>query len=120
MLATSSSTPVIESAWLADDVFVTTMGPKQAGRAEFDLDLIASADLVVTDSPEQLGAYDPPSLVVQAGAADRVLDLAQVAAGQVDLERAARTGRRVYLSVGMAGTEVQLLGHLAEGARESA
>lgn len=107
IVATNSATPVIESAWLSDDVFVTTVGPKQIGRAEFSPDLIEDADLVVTDSPSQLHAYDPPALATRTNVAGRIVDLASVAAGIVP---EARTGRRVYLSVGLSGTEVHLLG----------
>lgn len=35
ILATNSTTPVIETGWLDHDVVVTTMGPKQVDRAEF-------------------------------------------------------------------------------------
>lgn len=145
VLATNSATAVIDSAWLKGDVMVTTMGPKQVGRAEFKLDLVTGADLVVTDSLAQLRAYDPPSLVADAGLADHVKQLSDLlavqspAAAQTDADRNSNTGpvsiagnaaaptvatprnprqgRRVYLSVGLAGTEVHLLGRIAEHLR---
>lgn len=110
VLATTSDQPVIDSSWLADDVLVVTLGHKQVGKAEFDLSLLDDAVLITTDSPEQLRSYDPPALVAAAGRAGEVFHLGDVAAGRVP---AARTGRRVHLSVGLAGTEPLLLRMLA-------
>ena len=106
ILATNSDTPVVETRWLARDVVVITLGPKQVDRAEFSSDLATGADFVVTDSPAQLASYDPPALVASAVTP---ADLAQVVFGSV---RAPGRGRRVYLSVGLSGTEVHLLGRL--------
>lgn len=119
ILATDSPAPVLDASWLADDVLVATVGPKQVGRAEFGMDLMTGADLVVTDSPAQLRAYDPPALVADAGLAADVIALGDLASAADEPEttrrgRPGRRGRRVYLSVGLAGTEVHLLGHLAE------
>lgn len=59
VLATNSPTPVIDTNWLLRDVVVTTMGPKQVGRAEFPADLVTEAAFAVTDSIDQLRSYDP-------------------------------------------------------------
>ena len=59
ILATSSHTPVLDPAWIDPGAYVTTLGPKQQGRAEFGLDLAEAASLLVTDSLDQIGAYDP-------------------------------------------------------------
>ena len=110
VLATNSPSPVIDCDWLSDDVLVTTLGPKQLGRAEFPPDLVTDATQLVTDSLAQLNAYDPPAI-----AAERpelvITELGALVAGEV---APVRSGRRVFLSVGLAGTEVHLLGHLAE------
>ena len=63
MLATNSPEPVIEAAWIAPGRYVTTLGPKQVGRAEFGPDLVARADVAVTDSVAQTSAYDPPFIL---------------------------------------------------------
>lgn len=107
ILATSSPTPVLKTNWLERDVTVVTVGPKQVGKAEFPADLVTGADFVVTDSPAQLATYNPPALV--AGRV-QARDLARLVAGEVEAPIA---GRRVYCSVGLAGTEVYLLGKLA-------
>ena len=109
VLATNSSEPVIDCAWLAEDVFVTTLGPKQLGRAEFPPELISGATQVVTDSLAQLHAYDPPA-VAAITPGGSVIELGDIVAGAV---APSATGRRVFLSVGLAGTEMYLLGKLA-------
>jgi ornithine cyclodeaminase/alanine dehydrogenase-like protein (mu-crystallin family) len=107
VLATSAGSPVLEAGWLWPGTAVTTVGPKQIGRAEFGPDLPARAALVVSDSVAQLNAYDPPAVL-----ADRpVVPLGAVIAGE-------HPGREdadqitVYASVGLAGTEPYLLAHL--------
>jgi len=64
ILATNSSTPVIDASWIGPGTYVTTLGPKQQGRAEFGPDLPEAASLLVTDSPEQIAAYHPPNVLV--------------------------------------------------------
>lgn len=110
VLATSSGTPVIQADWLGDDCYVTTLGPKQRGRAEFGLDLAERADVIATDSPAQLADYDPPNVLVGTGHEARLVSLGAVRAGEVDVPA---SGRRVFFSVGLAGTEAFLLGRLA-------
>jgi alanine dehydrogenase len=107
VLATSSATPVLEAAWLSPGTAVTTLGPKQAGRAEFGMDLPARASLLATDSPAQLTAYDPPALLADAPA----VHLGAILAGEHP-GRASADDVTLYASVGLAGTEPYLLAHL--------
>lgn len=111
VLATTSRTPVVDPAWLSPGCHVTTLGPKQVGRAEFDIRLLDAAAVLATDSPAQLDAYDPPSVAKAAGHTGRLVSLGELAAGQARSERT--PGTTVYLSVGLAGTEVALLSHAA-------
>lgn len=107
VLATSAGEPVLEAGWLAPGTAVTTVGPKQLGRAEFGLDLPERAAGIFTDSVAQLNGYQPAALL----AGREVTSLGAVAAG-------ARPGRRsaeeitLYASVGLAGTEPFLLSRL--------
>lgn len=112
ILATNSPTPVIDTDWLESDVAVTTMGPKQVGRAEFPPDLVTGAAFAVTDSIDQLRSYHPPALVADAGGMRGLGDLL----GDLPVGRhtAPTSGRRVYCSVGLAGSEVHILGRLAQ------
>jgi ornithine cyclodeaminase/alanine dehydrogenase-like protein (mu-crystallin family) len=111
VLATNSPTPVVDSSAVAAGAFVSTLGPKQVGRAEFGIDLAALADHVVTDSPAQLEAYDPPYILHGTPEAERVTSLGAVLAGDAP-GRTSSADRTLFCSVGLAGTEVFLLDRL--------
>ncbi|MEV4260473.1 NAD(P)-binding domain-containing protein [Kribbella sp. NPDC049584] len=110
VLATNSPTPVIEPAWVKDGAFVTTLGPKQHGRAEFGPELIDRADLVVTDSIAQTRAYDPPFILSGTPQHDRLISLGAALSGDVT------GGTVLFCSVGLAGTEAYLLARLIDRA----
>lgn len=111
VLATSSPTPVIDADWVSPGTFVTTLGPKQVGRAEFGPELVDRADLAATDSLAQWGAYDPPGILAGTPQGEALTSLGDIVIG-------ARPGRRrdedvvLFCSVGLAGTEVYLLDRL--------
>ncbi|MEH0827609.1 MULTISPECIES: ornithine cyclodeaminase family protein [unclassified Micromonospora] len=111
VLATTSTTPVLDAADLAPGTHVNAVGFKQADRHEFGTDLLDAADLLVTDSPAQAGAYSPPMLAAVEPYAGGLRDLGAVLAGAVP----GRTGAdqlSVFCSTGLAGTEVFLLDRL--------
>lgn len=111
--ATDSRQPVIQSSWIAPGTHVTTVGPKQQGQHELDLDIAVNADVIVTDSPAQIAAYDPLFFLQGTLHMDRVIDLADIVAGK-------RAGREraeditLFCSAGLAGTEVLLADRLLE------
>jgi ornithine cyclodeaminase len=109
VLATSSPTTVLDASWLAPGTAVTTVGPKQHGRAEFSADLPARAHPIVTDSLPQLRAYEPPALLAQAAA----VSLGAVLAGDHP-GRSTPDAVTLYASVGLAGTEPYLLFELLD------
>ncbi|MDT0532463.1 ornithine cyclodeaminase family protein [Micromonospora sp. DSM 115977] len=111
VLATTAVGPVLDAADLAPGTHVNTVGFKQVDRHEFGTDLLDVADLLVTDSPAQAAAYDPPMLAALPAYAGRLRDLGAVLAGAVP----GRTGAdqvSVFCSTGLAGTEVFLLDRL--------
>lgn len=110
IMATSSSAPVLDARWIAPGSYVSTLGPKQQGRAEFGLDLPAAAALLVTDSRPQIDAYDPPNILVGTPQHERLVTLGAVRAGQVT--RPDTGGISLFFSVGLAGTEAFLLDRL--------
>lgn len=115
VLATSSPEPVIEADWVAPGAYVTTLGPKQVGRAEFGPDLVARADVAVTDSVAQTSAYDPPFILAGTPQQARLTSLGAVLAG----DAAGRTSPDqtvIFCSVGLAGTEAFLLARLIDSA----
>jgi len=75
------------------------------------LDLAEAASLLVTDSVDQIGAYDPPNLLAGTSHEHRLVSLGTVRAGEA--ATTAPDGVRVFFSVGLAGTEVFLLDRLA-------
>ncbi|MEV0715921.1 ornithine cyclodeaminase family protein [Asanoa sp. NPDC050611] len=107
LVATTSAEPVLSGADLAPGAHVNLVGFKQQGRAEFGPDLLARAGLIATDSPAQAASYDPPLIVEGA-----VRDLGAVAAGVLP-GRSCPEEITVFLSVGLAGTEVFLLDRVA-------
>ena len=117
VLATNSPTPVVDPAWLAPGSYVTTLGPKQVGRAEFGPELVAISDLAVTDSVAQISAYDPPNILGGTPQEHRLISLGAVLAGDAP-GRTSDDQRVLFCSVGLAGTEVflldRLIGHRTE------
>jgi ornithine cyclodeaminase/alanine dehydrogenase-like protein (mu-crystallin family) len=111
VLATSSPVPVLDPSWLADGCHVTSLGPKQQGRAEFGAALAARADVLVTDSLAQAHGYQPPFVLDGTPQMDRLVSLGSVIEGAAP----GRTGPgqvTLFCSVGLAGTEVHLLASL--------
>jgi len=111
VLATNSPTSVIDPGLLPPGAYVTTLGPKQVGRAEFGPDLVAAADVAVTDSVAQMSAYDPPNILVGTPQQERLTSLGAVLAGDAP-GRTSDDDRVLFCSVGLAGTEPYLLNRL--------
>ncbi|MEO3777388.1 ornithine cyclodeaminase family protein [Micromonospora sp. B11E3] len=111
VLATTSPTPVLAAADLAPGAHVNAVGFKQIDRHEFGPDLLDRAEVLVTDSPAQAAAYDPPMLAALPPYADRLRDLGAVLAGAVP-GRTRADQVSVFCSTGLAGTEVFLLDRL--------
>lgn len=105
ILATSSPVPVLRGNQIKPGAYVASLGPKQVGRSEFDLSLVAAAVAVISDSPAQVRAYDPPNVLVGTGIEDDLVHLGAVLAG----DATPSDGTRVFFSVGLAGTEAWLL-----------
>jgi ornithine cyclodeaminase/alanine dehydrogenase-like protein (mu-crystallin family) len=104
VLATSSTTPVIEADWVAAGAHVTTLGPKQTGANECPADLAERAGLILTDSPAQLDAYPGPFFLT-GPARDRMGALGAAAAGAAPARQNADE-ITLFCSVGLAGTEI--------------
>lgn len=111
VLATNSPVPVIDASWVKPGSYVTTLGPKQFGRAEFGPDLVARADVAVTDSLAQTAAYDPPFVLTGTVQHDRLTSLGAVLAGDAP-GRSSADQTVIFCSVGLAGTETYLLAKL--------
>jgi len=108
IIATNSSTPVIDMSWITPGTHVTTLGPKTVTAHEMPLDLADQADVLVTDSLTQVRAYPEP----YALPTDRMVELSAILAGTAPGRRT-RDQITVFCSVGLAGTEVVLAADLA-------
>jgi ornithine cyclodeaminase/alanine dehydrogenase-like protein (mu-crystallin family) len=104
VLATSSSTPVIEAGWVAAGAHVTTLGPKLAGAHECPDGLAERAGVILTDSRAQLDAYPGPFFV--AGPARERMGALGAAAAGAGPARENEDQITLFCSVGLAGTEI--------------
>jgi ornithine cyclodeaminase/alanine dehydrogenase-like protein (mu-crystallin family) len=104
LLATSSKSPVIDAAWVADGAHVTTLGPKQTGAHECPPDLPARAAVILTDSLAQLDAYPEPFFLT--GPARKRMGALSAAAAGAGPARETAEQITLFCSVGLAGTEI--------------
>jgi ornithine cyclodeaminase len=105
--ATNSSTPLFDAALLGPGAHVNAIGPKFANRSELDPAVAERAASIFTDSPEQLRAYPEPSFLEGTAHSGRVSNLADCVAGGSPI-RSSDGDITLFLSVGLAGTEVAL------------
>jgi ornithine cyclodeaminase/alanine dehydrogenase-like protein (mu-crystallin family) len=109
--STVSSRPVIEAEWIWSGTHVTTMGSRTKTEHEIGVAVAEQADLIATDSPAQMSGYGDSSVFHGTPVWDRVVDLADIVSGRTP----GRTGaaqRTLFLSEGLAGTEVLLAAEL--------
>lgn len=116
MLATHSSTPVIEAGWLAAGAYLATVGPKQVGHHEFGLDMLHRLALAVTDSVEQVASYSPPNILTTTASPPCLLNLGEVMwRGLPEVDGLRGDGDVTgYFSVGLGGAEVFLLARILD------
>ncbi|WP_446039986.1 ornithine cyclodeaminase family protein [Streptomyces sp. SID1121] len=110
IVATDSTTPVLDMGWIAPGTHVSTLGPKTVAGHEVPAGLPSRADVVFTDSRAQAAGYPEPHLF----ATERMVELGAVLAGAAPC-RTAPGQITVFCSVGLAGTEVALAAALLPG-----
>ena len=117
--ATTSGSPVLDADWLKPGAHVTTMGGAFRGASEIDPRVVERSAVIATDSRAQLESYAEPSLVVGTPHAARLVELSDLVAGRAR-GRAKDEDLTVFVSVGLAGTEVVLAdAALSPGRREN-
>lgn len=109
--STGSPAPVLEAEWLRPGTHVTTMGSKTKNEHEIPAAVAARSDLIATDALAQLSGYAEPHLLQGTPAWDRIVDLADIVTGHAP-RRTATNQRSLFLSEGLAGTEVLLAAEL--------
>ncbi len=107
--ATTSREPVIRGAWIKEGAHITTLGPKGTTAREIDEEVVRRAGFIVTDSPEQERSSETGSVL--DGTTLPLHDLADVISGKIH-----RPAGKIslFLSVGLAGTEVALASRLID------
>ena len=75
ILATNSSTPVIETAWLKPGAHINTLGPKRQSAHDLPLEIAAGAALIASDSPQQVAAMGDEHMLHGHQASARTLHL---------------------------------------------
>ncbi|WP_298210614.1 hypothetical protein [Ferrimicrobium sp.] len=115
IIATGASEPVIEDSWISDSCTIFTLGPKRRDACELPESLFDRAQLITSDSVAQIVAEGDESILP----ANRVVPLAHLKpltakpdpSGWTAYEPASASvahplGLRLYLSTGLAGTEL--------------
>lgn len=109
--STGSPRPVLEADWVSPGTHVTSMGRKTTDEHEFGPEVAAQAEVIATDAPSQLSAYAKPHVLTGTPDWDRVVDLAEIVTGRAP-GRTSPTQRTLFMSEGLAGTEVLLAAEL--------
>jgi len=105
LCATTSSSPVFEADWLKPGAHVTTLSGGLRGASDIDPRVVERSAVIVTDSRAQLESFAEPSLVVGTPHAAKLEELADVVTGRAR-GRVSEKDLTLFLSVGLAGTEV--------------
>lgn len=112
VLATRSAEPVLRADWLKPGAHVNALGPKWRGRSEIGMDLVERASVLASDFPEQF-ADEGEFILHGTPHLERLQDLAAL---QVAPPRRGPDDVTLFLSHGLAGTEVAVARALAERA----
>lgn len=111
--ATTSTSPVVRTEWLKPGAHLNLVGPKFRDGCEVELDIVERAALFVTDSPAQAEAAGERFLLAGTERAGDLIDLAEMVAGRHP-GRSSNDQLTVFVSLGLAGTEVLLADALLE------
>lgn len=106
ILATNSKAPVIAADWILPTAHVTTLGPKARQGHELPMELAARAAVIASDSPQQIAAHGAQHMLHGTRDWDRIVHLGDLAPA---FDPDAARGMTLYLSAGLAGSEVAAL-----------
>jgi ornithine cyclodeaminase len=109
--ATTSSTPVVEAAWLKAGVHINNVGPKFKSQHELATEIYQLASRLVTDAPAQLEAAGEDFILHGTPREDSVERLSSFVAQHTTAKQNVNQpddAASVFISLGLAGTEVLL------------
>lgn len=110
IVATNAPEPVFELTWLDRCKHVTTVGPKARDRHETPTDIAKWAERIMSDSPQQIRKQGDNHFLADWMVGQKIEPIGQqLANGNTNIFQR----RTLYLSAGLSGTEVALLGSLA-------
>ncbi|KAK4525630.1 hypothetical protein GAYE_SCF15G3539 [Galdieria yellowstonensis] len=105
IVATNSSSPVLQTEWLSPNVHINSVGPKFVDKHELPEDLPLKCSHIFTDSISQLDSYTPTHFIKECSSAPQVRDLSEVVGSLQPFQRE-KSAITLFLSVGLSGTEV--------------
>ncbi|MDH2906109.1 MAG: hypothetical protein PXX82_07145 [Methanomassiliicoccales archaeon] len=107
LTATTSQVPVVMNDWLRPGQHVSSMGQKFRESHEIDPAIVGSASTVSSDSVQQLKSYGS-LLFVDEATREKITDLSEL------IDHGGRNDEDIslFLSVGLAGTEVVVGGRI--------
>lgn len=105
--ATRSTSPILDLSWLHSGMHINTIGPKFQGASELPHEVAERAQVIATDSRDQMNAYPEPFFLSDTPAEQRIIELSDIVAGK-QLGRKTLEDITLFCSVGLAGTEVVL------------
>lgn len=113
LTVTPSENPLIDAAWVGDQLAIVAIGADSPGKQEIDAAILDRADLVVADKPEQAARVG--ELQHAPGRIDRVGKLGDLLA---DADRDRPTGVSVADLTGLGAQDAAVAGVVARRARQ--
>jgi ornithine cyclodeaminase/alanine dehydrogenase-like protein (mu-crystallin family) len=103
--ATSQTKPIFDAGWLKRGAHVTTIGPQLKNKHEIPLELLDMSAALVTDSATQIDDNGASGFLHGAPHRERLIELGDVVTRK-RIARASDDDITLFLSIGLAGTEV--------------
>ena len=119
LCATRSTTPVLETAWLAHGAHVNSVGPKTRSSDELPIDIASRVSLIASDSIEQLADSPELNFLSAEPVWARLQPLSTLVAGTT-ASAPAHGDISLFCSTGLAGTEVLAAHHVLQRYRAAA
>jgi alanine dehydrogenase len=120
IVATRSQQPVLEADWLAPGSHVTSLGPRRVQGSELSADIAERAEIICTDSIDELRAIGKELIFADALVNNRVASLYEL--GRSPGRALGEGGVTLFLTAGIPGVELlmasELLRELEEAGRE--
>lgn len=104
VLATSSPVPVVHPSLLNEAAHITTVGPKFKDAQELPIDTVGNR-LLFSDSPQQIAGQGASHMLFEHPRSKEIQHLGQL----ITAGRRREQTKTLYLSAGLAGTEVVAL-----------